>query len=136
MHEDIGFQPDHLLTFRFETPDSRYEKTRLQFNRDYFERLRALPGVQSAAGTMFLPMTDDNAEVSFQNPEHPMPEGQLPSADISLITPNYFRTMQTPLLKGRDFTRRGHAGCAAGHDHQPGVCAKSIFRTKTRSARN
>jgi len=104
MHEDIGFQPDHLLTFRFETPDSRYEKTRLQFNRDYFERLRALPGVQTVAGTMFLPMTDDNADVSFQNPEHPLPEGQLPSADISLITPDYFRTMQTPLLKGRDFS--------------------------------
>ena len=104
MHEDIGFQPDHLLTFRFETPDSRYDKTRLQFNRDYFERLRALPAVQSAAGTMFLPMTDDNADVSFQNPEHPLPEGQLPSADISLITPDYFRTMQTPLLKGRDFS--------------------------------
>jgi predicted permease len=104
MHEDIGFQPDHLLNFRFETPDSRYDKTRLQFNRNYFERLRALPGVQSAAGTMFLPMTDDNADVSFQNPEHPLPEGQLPSADISLITPDYFRTMQTPILKGRDFS--------------------------------
>ena len=32
-----------------------------------------------------------------------MPEGQLPSADISLITPDYFRTMQTPILKGREF---------------------------------
>jgi len=104
MHEDIGFQPNHLLTFRFETPDNRYEKTRMQFDRDYFERLRALPGVQSAAGSMFLPMTDDNADVSFQNPEHPLPEGQLPSADISLITPDFFRTMQTPVLKGRDFS--------------------------------
>jgi len=104
MHQEIGFQPDHLLTFRFETPDSRYQKTRLQFNRDYFERLRALPGVQSAAGTMFLPMTDDNADVTFQNPEHPLPQGQLPAADISLITPDYFRTMQTPILKGRDFS--------------------------------
>ena len=103
MHQKIGFQPDHLLTFRFETPDNRYKDTRVGFYRDYFARLRALPGVQSAAGSMFLPMTADNADVSFENPEHPMPEGQLPSADISLITPDYFRTMQTPILKGREF---------------------------------
>jgi predicted permease len=104
MHEDIGFQPDHLLTFRFETPDNRYEKTRAQFYRDYFEKLRALPGVQSAAGSMILPMTDDDADVSFENPEHPTAAGQRPGADISLITPDYFRTMQTPILKGRDFS--------------------------------
>jgi putative ABC transport system permease protein len=103
MHQKIGFQPYHLLTFRFETPDNRYKDTRAQFYRDYFTRLRALPGVQSAAGSMFLPMTSDSADVTFQNPEHPMPEGQLPSADISLITPDYFHTMQTPILKGREF---------------------------------
>ena len=65
MHQKIGFEPDHLLTFRFETPDNRYKDTRAQFYRDYFARLRALPGVQSAAGSMFLPMTADNADVSF-----------------------------------------------------------------------
>jgi putative ABC transport system permease protein len=103
MHQDLGFQPDHLLTYRFETPDSRYEKTRPQFYREYFDRLRALPGVQAAAGTLILPMTDDNATISFENPEHPVPKGLLPAADISLISGDYFRTMQVPLLKGRDF---------------------------------
>jgi putative ABC transport system permease protein len=104
MHEDIGFQPDHLLTFRFETPDVRYKKTRTQFYQDYFERLRALPGVRAAAGTIMLPMSTDNANVTFDDPRHPVPAGQRPAADISLITPDYFKTMQTPILKGRDFT--------------------------------
>ena len=103
MHEELGFQPNSLLTFRFETPDTRYEKTRPQFYRQYFERLRALPGVQSAAGTLILPMSEDNADVTFENPEHPMPKGLLPSADITLISGDYFRTMQVPMLKGRDF---------------------------------
>jgi putative ABC transport system permease protein len=103
MHRGVGFDSDHVLTFRFETPDSRYAKTRPEFYRDYFEKLRALPGVKSAGGTMFLPMTEDNADVSFENPENPLPPGQLPSADISLITPDYFKTMGTPVLKGRDF---------------------------------
>ena len=104
MHTNSGFNPDHLLTFRFETPDSRYEKTRPQFYSQYFERLRALPGVQAAAGTLILPMSGDNAGVTFQNPEHPVPQGLLPAADITLISGDYFKTMQTPILKGRDFT--------------------------------
>ncbi|HTJ28902.1 MAG TPA: ABC transporter permease, partial [Acidobacteriaceae bacterium] len=102
-HKDVGFLPDHLLTYRFELPDNRYAKSRPEFYRDYFEKLRALPGVQSAAGTMILPMTSDNADVSFENPEHPVPAGQRPGADLSLITPGYFHTMGTPVLQGRDF---------------------------------
>jgi len=103
MHQDLGFQPDHLLTFRFETPDTRYKETRPQFYREYFERLRALPGVKAAGGTLILPMSEDSADVSFENPEHPMPQGLLPSADITLISGDYFRTMEVPVLKGRDF---------------------------------
>jgi predicted permease len=103
MHQKIGFEPDHLLTFRFETPDNRYKDTRTQFYNDFYRRLRALPGVQSAAGTLLLPMTRDSADVSFENPERPMPKGQLPSADISIVTPDYLRTMQTPILEGREF---------------------------------
>jgi predicted permease len=102
-HQGIGFNPDHLLTFRFETSDTRYKTNRPQFYREYFERLRALPGVQAAAGTILLPMTDDFADISFENPEHPMPKATLPSADISIISGDYFKTMQTPLLRGRDF---------------------------------
>jgi putative ABC transport system permease protein len=104
LRKDPGFQPDHLLTLQFETPDIRYDKNREVFYRTYFERLRALPGVSSAAGTLMLPMGDDDADVTFEDPAHPTPAGQRPSANISMITPDYFRTMRTPLLKGRDFT--------------------------------
>lgn len=101
---DEGFNPSHLLTFLFETPDSRYMHTRAQFYREYFEKLRALPGVESAGGSMMLPMTYNGATVSFENPEHPLPKGQLESASLDLVTTGYFRTMEIPLLSGRDFT--------------------------------
>jgi len=103
-HMDEGFRPDHVLTFTFETPDSRYKDTRPQFYREYFEKLRALPGVQAAGGSMFLPMIDDLASVSFENPEHPAPEGQRPGAELSLNSTDFFRTLGVPLLEGRDFT--------------------------------
>jgi putative ABC transport system permease protein len=103
-HADEGFNPSHVLTFLFETPDSRYKDTRPQFYRQYFEKLRALPGVQAAGGSVFLPMTSDGAFLSFVNPERPVPEGQQPNADLTLVSTGYFNTMQVPVLHGRDFS--------------------------------
>jgi predicted permease len=105
-HTNQGFNPEHLTTLFFETPDAHYKDTRPQFYREYFDKLRALPGVQSAGGVMMLPMTDQGAVISFADPEHPVPEGQQPSADLSPISPEYFRTMQIPVLEGRDFSAR------------------------------
>ena len=102
--QPLGFRSDHLLTFSFETPDNRYNKTRTQFYRDYFERLRALPGVQAAGGSLILPMSDDSADASFENPEHPLPAGQEPTADVSTVSTGYFGAMRTPILEGRNFT--------------------------------
>ncbi|HKF49466.1 MAG TPA: ABC transporter permease [Terracidiphilus sp.] len=101
---DKGFNPDHLLTLNFETPDAAYKDTRPQFYRDYFERLRALPGVVAAGGSIVLPMSDDEVTISFENPEKPVDEGSQPSADLTPVTPEYFRTIQTPMVAGRDFS--------------------------------
>lgn len=102
-HTSEGFNPDRLLTFTFETPDSAYKETRPEFYREYFERLRAMPGVQAAAGSMLLPMTEDEMHVSFENPEKPMPMGQLPDAELTTASDDLFRTLQVPLIEGRDF---------------------------------
>ncbi len=106
LHTREGFNPDHLLTFFFELPDSQYKQKRGEFYRNYFERVRALPGVQSAGGVMVLPMTYNVVTISFVDPEHPVPEAQEPSADLTPVSPGYFGTMQIPLLEGRDFSDR------------------------------
>jgi putative ABC transport system permease protein len=106
VHVNQGFNPDHLTTLFFETPDAHYKDTRPQFYREYFDKLRALPGVQSAGGALILPMTSNAAVISFEDPEHPIPESQQPSADLSPISPEYFHAMQIPLLEGRDFSER------------------------------
>ena len=109
IHANRGFNGDHLTTLFFETPDTRYKETRAQFYREYFEKLRSLPGVQSAGGALVLPMTSSGIVISFEDPEHPVPESQRPSADLDPISPEYFRTMQIPLLEGRDFSERDDA---------------------------
>jgi predicted permease len=109
VHTDEGFNAANLLTFTFETPDTAYAETRPQFYQQYFERLRALPGVQSAAGSLILPMIDDGIDVSFENPEQPMAEGNRPSEALTTISPGYFRALQAPLIEGRDFTPADNA---------------------------
>ncbi len=106
IHADKGFDPDHLTTMYFELPDAQYIKNRSQFYRSYFEEVRSLPGVQSAAGVLVLPMTNDGITMSFENPEHPVAEGDQPSAHLTPITPEYFNTMRIPVLQGRDFSDR------------------------------
>jgi predicted permease len=101
---DEGFHPDHILTLLFETPDARYARTRPEFYREYFEKLRALPGVRSAGGSILLPMIDNDAHISFENPERPLPKGQLESARMDVVSPAYFQTMEIPLFAGRDFS--------------------------------
>jgi putative ABC transport system permease protein len=102
-HTDEGFNPANVLTLTFETPDSAYKDTRPEFYRRYFERLRALPGVQSAAGAVMLPMTDDLAHISFENPEQPVAKGRRPASELAPISDGFFHAMQVPFIKGRDF---------------------------------
>jgi putative ABC transport system permease protein len=106
LHSDEGFNPRRLTTMFFETPDAQYKDIRPQFYREYFDKLRALPGVESAAGGMILPMTEQGIVISFEDPQHPTSEGQQPSADLDPVTPQYFNTMQIPLFEGRDFSDR------------------------------
>ncbi len=106
LHASKGFNPNHLLTFNFDLPDTRYQRTRPEFYRQYFDRVRALPGVQSAAGGMFLPMTNNSANLSFEDPGHPAATGQRSSASLDIVSPQYFRTLEIPLLRGRDFSDR------------------------------
>ena len=106
LHADEGFNPHHLTTMYFELPDAQYKNTRAQFYREYFEKVRALPGVESAAGANILPMSNDGIELSFEDPEHPTSEGQRPSANMTPVTPEYFKTLQMSLLQGRDFSDR------------------------------
>jgi predicted permease len=105
-HTDHGFNPDHLLTFNFELTDAQYKQKRPQFYRDYFEKVRAIPGVQSAGGVMVLPMTNDEVDITFEDPEHPVPKANQPYADLTPVSPGYFSVMEIPLLDGRDFTER------------------------------
>jgi predicted permease len=67
------------------------------------ERLRSLPGMQSVAVTSELPLSGESNGNLLSRPDHPVPEGQTPIADLRLVSPEYFNTMRISIVAGRSF---------------------------------
>ena len=101
---DLGLKADHLLTFWFSLPEPQYNAAQeVAFYDQLLERMRALPGVESAAGVWPIPLGGDNPAVSFNIEERPAAPADWPIARMAITTPGYFSTAGIPLLKGRMF---------------------------------
>ncbi|MGH9857539.1 MAG: ABC transporter permease, partial [Acidobacteriota bacterium] len=86
-----GFDPNHILKLRIALPETRYSDSekRLIYYRESIERLKALPGVESAAMINWLPLSRISNTVKLTFPgENPSLHSQ--EADIHVITPEYF----------------------------------------------
>jgi predicted permease len=66
--------------------------------------LQQIPGVQSVACTSELPMAGDTWVDDVTRPDHPVPAGQEPTANIRWISPSYAATLRIPVVSGRDLT--------------------------------
>ncbi|HYX43290.1 MAG TPA: ABC transporter permease [Pyrinomonadaceae bacterium] len=105
---DIGFNPDHVLTLRISLPDARYtENAQIEnFYRALLERVAHLPGVESAGLTRGLPMSG-GIESGITIEGHEVTDRQDIIVAVNLtVTPDYFRAMEIPLIKGRYFTEQ------------------------------
>jgi putative ABC transport system permease protein len=100
MEVNVGFDPDHLLTFSLGLPSSTDPVRQLAFYQQVVQRLQALAGVQAVGAVSRLPLSGGNSSRSFKVPG--IEEGY--DADIRVSTPDYFRAMRIPLLKGRTFS--------------------------------
>jgi putative ABC transport system permease protein len=104
---DPGFKPANVLTLEVFLPVSRYSNS-IQwtaFFTQLVERLRTLPGVSSAGAVNAVPLgvVQRIGDVGIDGAP-PTAPGQLnPSAAWRTTSPDYFRTMGIPLVKGRDF---------------------------------
>ena len=79
--------------------------------RSLLERAAALPGVESAALTNFLPLDGQRWSASFDLIDpHPSLEGIDVGGNMRAISPDYFRTLGIPLLEGRSFTMDDREG--------------------------
>ncbi|HKZ02179.1 MAG TPA: ABC transporter permease, partial [Pyrinomonadaceae bacterium] len=102
-----GFEPANVLTADVSVSTSKYPEPeqRASFYREALERIATLPGVESAGVIYPLPLGGSFESYTFDIVGlPPFPPGQQPSADRRVISPDYFRTMGTPLRRGRPFS--------------------------------
>ena len=105
-----GFNPENVLTMRLAPLSTKYPKgqQKVEFFRQVLERIRNLPGVESAGAVLSLPLGGDTLNVgrSFIREGRPMTPEESANAGYLVATPDYFRVMQIPLITGRAFTEQ------------------------------
>jgi len=102
-----GFNPQNVLTLRISLRGPRYEKAApvIAFYDQLLDKVRTLPGVESVGTRSHIPIAadEDYANLSFAI------EGRMPdpanrsTAFYNSVSPDYFRTMEIPVLEGREF---------------------------------
>jgi len=105
LHTADSYEPEKMLTFSVNLPESRYDtpQKKAQWYAQSLARLRALPGVTHAEVTPALPY-DDNGwvrDVAIEN--RPAVPGKLQSALNLQVSAGYFDALRIPLVTGRVF---------------------------------
>ncbi len=105
---DPGFNPDNVLTMQIGLPATRYDtdQKRQSFFDELIQRVRSIPGVQSAAVSSTLPMTPWIGRPFQVSGREPLKLNERPIGIQQIITPEYFRTLDIPMRRGREFTAR------------------------------
>lgn len=121
---DAGFQPDHLLAVQFTIDAERHSSPAAPpapaavsgrshytgYYQQVIDRVRALPGVLSAAAVKDAPFRGNGELNSFRIPDRPVPAGeQAPLATVIHVSDGYFKTIGAR-VDGREFTRDDRAG--------------------------
>ena len=103
-----GFDPKNALTMSFDLSLQGYDEARgQQFYKQLAERVRALPGVKSAATSSYIPLSlNYNSRNIYVEGEPIERAANLPLSMNASVGPRYFETMATPIVSGREFTEQ------------------------------
>src|ERR1700730_18480292 len=104
---DSGFRSEHVLKLEMDLRTAQYDKDPavIAFWQQTLDRVRALPGVESAAVGTAIPLTDNHDRTDITVEGMPLPKpGSFPHPDIHIVSPDYEKTLEIRLLRGRGFT--------------------------------
>ena len=102
----LGFDPQGVVNFEISLPDAKYKTNEQKdaFWTQLLQRIQNLPGVDAAAISANSPFDDNEWDSGFHvTGTPPIPPGQKPPVEISAVSPDYFRVMGMPILRGRGF---------------------------------
>jgi putative ABC transport system permease protein len=101
---DPGIQAENVLTMNLKLPEVVYREnsSSAQFFQQLLERIAVLPGVEAAGVINLLPLQQTGTNVDFQVEGQPfLLPGKLPRAEVRTVSPDYFRALGIPLIRGR-----------------------------------
>lgn len=104
-----GYNPDNALSLRVTLPQTSYPtaESRIAFARSAMEKIQALPGVVSVATANVLPARGSNSSRTIRiEGAPPVETSQRPSADSRTVSPDFFKTLEIPIVAGRGFDER------------------------------
>jgi putative ABC transport system permease protein len=111
---ELGFVPDHVQTFRIAVPAQLEGQQVTEFYQQVAERIRAIPGVESAAVARNLPMSgaDPSMPITVDGKSSGLAEGELITR-YRAVGADYFRTLRIPVLQGRAIDEHDTASAPA-----------------------
>jgi len=101
----LGFNPSHLLNMTMDPNEIGYNDVQYrEFYKNLLERVRALPGVQSAtmAGSVPLGYINSGDTLTIEGYQPPLDQ-PAPASQFNIISSGYFETLEIPMLSGRTF---------------------------------
>jgi len=104
-HVEMGFRPDNALVFHADLPDKRYpsDEQFIEFYKNLYTRLKALPGVQFVAEATDVPWDGYDENSSFEIVGASPERNRDAEAQYHFVSPEYFRAVGIPLIRGRFF---------------------------------
>jgi predicted permease len=100
-----GFNSHNVLIASYDLFTAGYsDASGAEFDRQLVTKLEALPGIQSVALASRVPLGFGGGSTSVKPEGYVIPANVSMETQVAIITPNYFKTMQIPIVKGRDFT--------------------------------
>jgi predicted permease len=103
---DLGFKPDNMLTLRVSVPNARYDTPEkvVNFYRQLNEKVRAIPGVESAGFVRVLPLATTIGDFGLDVEGFQESPGVNAKGDWQIATDGSFEAMGARLMRGRWFT--------------------------------
>jgi predicted permease len=99
-----GFNSHNVLIASYDLFSAGYSDVKgAEFDRQLVAKLEALPGIQSVALTTRVPL-GFGGSTSVKPVGYVSQTNESMETQVAIITPNYFQTVQVPIVKGRDFT--------------------------------
>jgi putative ABC transport system permease protein len=104
--QDPGFAAENVVTMRLGVPQSRYPDPQnvLVFYETVLQRASSVPGIESAATTTNLPLSGSLNFTFLIEGREEVDEASRPTGNFRVVSPDYFQTLQIPILRGRGFT--------------------------------